>query len=65
MEAKASAGIIGALPFIVGGLVYLTSPELHHAAVHRPAPATSILGARGIWMSIGIFVMRKMINFDV
>ena len=24
-----------------------------------------ILGVSGVWMSIGIFVMRKMINFDV
>ena len=28
---------------------------------HRPL----ILGIAGIWMSIGIFVMRKMMNFDV
>jgi hypothetical protein len=34
MEAKASAAIIGALPFIVAFLVYLSSP-LHHAAVHH------------------------------
>ena len=37
-EAKASAGIIGALPFVVGVLVYLTSPDYIVAAVdhHRP-----------------------------
>ena len=38
MEAKASAVIIGALPFIVSMLVYLTSPALYHALFSR-APA--------------------------
>lgn len=64
MEAKASAAIIGALPFIVATLVYLSSP-----AYIMPLFTTStghlILGISGIWMSIGIFVMRKMINFEV
>lgn len=64
MEAKASAAIIGALPFIVGALVYLSSP-----AYITPLFVTStghlILGVSAFWMSIGIFVMRKMMNFDV
>jgi tight adherence protein B len=64
MEAKASAIIIGALPFIVAFLVYLSSP-----AYIMPLFTTStghlILGISGIWMSIGIFVMRKMMNFEV
>ena len=33
MEAKASAMIIGALPFIVGGLVVHGQPGLHLAAL--------------------------------
>jgi hypothetical protein len=37
MEAKASAVIIGALPFIVATLVYLTSPALHDDPVHGSA----------------------------
>ncbi|MEP9398043.1 type II secretion system F family protein [Mesorhizobium sp. KR2-14] len=64
MEAKASAMIIGALPFIVAFLVYLSSP-----AYIMPLFTTStghlILGISGVWMSIGIFVMRKMMNFEV
>ena len=36
-EAKASAGIIGALPIAVMTLVYITSPQLHLAAVDRTA----------------------------
>lgn len=64
MEAKASAVIIGALPFIVALLVYLTSP-----AYIMPLFTTSkghlILGISAIWMTMGVFVMKKMINIDV
>ena len=64
MEAKASAAIIGALPFIVAFLVYLTSPEYIMVLFHDPR-GHLILGISGIWMSIGILVMRNMINFDI
>ena len=64
MEAKASAVIIGALPFIVGFLVYLSSPN-YIMPLFTTSTGHLILGVSGIWMSIGIFVMRKMMNFDV
>jgi tight adherence protein B len=64
MEAKASAAIIGALPVIVAGLVFITSP-----AYIMPLFITStghlILGLSAFWMAIGIMIMRKMINFNV
>jgi len=64
MEAKASAAIIGALPFIVAALVYLTSPN-YIMPLFTTSTGHLILGIAGIWMSIGIFVMRKMMNFEV
>jgi tight adherence protein B len=64
MEAKASATIIGALPMIVMGLVYLSSPKYIKLLFTDPT-GHLILGASVIWMAIGIFVMRRMINFDV
>lgn len=64
MEAKASAVIIGALPFIVAFLVYLSSPN-YIMPLFTTSTGHLILGVSGIWMSIGIFVMRKMMNFDV
>ncbi len=64
MEAKASAAIIGALPFIVAGLVYLSSPN-YIMPLFTTSTGHLILGIAGIWMSIGIFVMRKMMNFEV
>ncbi|WP_416065157.1 type II secretion system F family protein [Rhizobium sp. ZK1] len=64
MEAKASAVIIGALPFIVATLVYLTSPQYMMVLFTDPR-GHFILGFSAVWMSIGIFVMRNMINFDI
>ena len=64
MEAKASAAIIGALPFIVALLVYLTSPE-YIMILFQDSRGHLILGVSAVWMSIGIFVMRSMINFDI
>ncbi|RUM26750.1 pilus assembly protein [Rhizobium vallis] len=64
MEAKASAVIIGALPFIVATLVYLTSPNYMMVLFTDPR-GHFIMGASAIWMSIGIFVMRNMVNFDI
>ena len=63
MEAKASAAIIGALPIIVMGLVYLTSPKYISLLFTDPM-GNLILGASAIWMMTGIFVMKRMINFD-
>jgi len=64
MEAKASAAIIGALPFIVAFLVYLSSPN-YIMPLFTTSTGHLILGVSGVWMSIGIFVMRKMMNFEV
>ena len=64
MEAKASAVIIGALPFIVAFLVYMSSPN-YIMPLFTTSTGHLILGVSGLWMSIGIFVMRKMMNFEV
>ncbi|RWL43355.1 MAG: type II secretion system F family protein [Mesorhizobium sp.] len=64
MEAKASAVIIGALPFVVAFLVYLSSPT-YIMPLFTTSVGNLILGCSGVWMSIGILVMRKMMNFEV
>jgi tight adherence protein B len=64
MEAKASAVIIGALPFIVAFLVYLSSPNYIMPLFTHPT-GHFILVVSGIWMSMGIFMMKKMMNFDI
>jgi tight adherence protein B len=63
MEAKASAGIIGALPPGVMTLVYISSPQYISLLWTEPM-GRMMLAACVLWMSIGVFVMRKMINFD-
>jgi tight adherence protein B len=63
MEAKASASIIGALPIVVMGLVYFTSPAYIELLWIEPL-GRMMMAACGTWMFIGIMVMRKMINFD-
>ena len=63
MEAKASAGIIGALPPLVMVLVYLSSPAYISLLWTHPI-GQLMLVASALWMSAGILVMKKMINFD-
>jgi tight adherence protein B len=63
MEAKASAAIIGSLPPIVMIMVYLTTPGYISLLWTHPTGQLMLVGCV-IWMSIGIMVMKKMINFD-
>ena len=64
MEAKASAAIIGALPFTVALLTYLSSPD-YISLLWTTSTGKLALMAAGSWMTIGIFVMKKMISFKV
>ena len=61
-EAMASAGIIGALPPVVMGLVFLTTPAYIILLFTDARGQLMLLGA-GVWMAAGIFVMKKMIAF--
>jgi tight adherence protein B len=62
-EAKASAGIIGALPVAVMTMVYITSPQYISLLWTEPL-GRAMLAASVVWMSMGVMVMKKMINFD-
>lgn len=62
-EAKASAMIIGALPFLVTTLIYATSPDYIELLFTTRMGNFLIMGGL-LWMSMGVFIMRKMINFD-
>ncbi len=63
-EAKASAMIIGALPFLVMGAVKLSSPAYLDPLFLTKTGNFILLGA-GLWMSMGIFVMKKMMQIKV
>jgi tight adherence protein B len=62
-EAKTSALIIGALPPCVILAVYFTSPN-YIGLLWNDKLGNIMLIFSGLWMLLGIFVMRKMINFD-
>jgi tight adherence protein B len=63
MEAKASASIIGALPPIEMVLVYITTPDYISLLWTHPTGQVMLVGCL-LWMSMGVLVMKKMINFD-
>ena len=63
-ESKASAYIVGALPFIVFTLVYLMNPDYMGKFFEDQRLIVAGLGAL-IWMSIGGFIMAKMVNFEI
>ena len=63
-EAKASAMIIGSLPFLVMGAVKLASPEYLTPLFATQTGNFILLGA-GMWMGTGIIVMRKMVQIKV
>jgi tight adherence protein B len=61
-EATASAMIIGCLPPGVVVLISLTQPGYMFPMFHDPRGQLMMMGG-ATWMSMGIFVMRRMINF--
>jgi tight adherence protein B len=63
-ESKASAYIVGALPFIVFTLVFLIAPEYIGGFFYEPRLMIAGLGAL-VWMSVGVFIMAKMVNFEI
>lgn len=61
-EAVASSFIIGSLPPGVVTLISLTSPQ-YMGLMYTTSTGHMLLLGAGIWMSLGIVIMRKMINF--
>lgn len=62
-EAKASAGIIGSLPFVVAGIVTLVSPRYLEPLWTTPL-GNIWLGVAFFMLVLGVFVMNRMIQFD-
>ena len=61
-EAVASAYIIGSLPPGIMMLVKITAPTYMDTMFTRDVGREMLAGG-AIWMAMGIFVMRRMINF--
>ena len=63
MEAKASAAIIGAVPFVVTLLLYMSSPK-YISLLWMTQHGRIVSAIACLWMTIGAVMMRKMISFD-
>ncbi|MDV3257235.1 MAG: type II secretion system F family protein [Sphingomonas sp.] len=63
-ESKASAFIVGSLPFIVFGLVYMINPGYMSGFFSDQRLIVAGLGGL-CWMGIGVFIMAKMVNFEI
>ena len=63
-ESKASAYIVGSLPFIVFGLIMMINPG--YMGEFFVDDRLIIAGLGGlVWMGIGVFIMAKMVNFEI
>lgn len=62
-EARSSAAIIGALPILVGIILFMVSPE-YLGLLFTTTAGTIAVVAAGLWMLLGAQVMRSMIRFD-
>lgn len=63
-ESKASAYIVGSLPFVVFGLVWSVNPEyLSGFFVEQRLMIAGMVGL--VWMGIGVAIMAKMVSFEI
>lgn len=63
-ESKASAMIVGALPFIVFGLIWWINPK--YIDTFFTDERLIVIGLGGFtWMSIGVWIMSKMVSFEI
>ncbi|MFZ4807007.1 MAG: type II secretion system F family protein [Hyphomicrobiaceae bacterium] len=61
-EAKASAYVLGSMPFAVGTMLYLSSRD-YIMVLFETKTGQFMLLCSAVWMTLGILMMRKMINF--
>ncbi len=63
-ESKASAWIVGALPFIVFGLIwFINGKYMQNFFIDQRLMIAGGIGL--VWMAIGAFIMSKMVNFEI
>ena len=63
-EAKASAAIIGSLPFCIMAVMTVVNPEYLNPLWFTRL-GNILVAASAAWMTIGVLIMRKMINFEI
>ena len=63
-ESKASAYIVGALPFIVFVMIWWINPTYISGFFSEDRLIVAGLGGM-VWMGIGVFIMAKMVSFEI
>lgn len=63
-EAKASAAIIGSLPFILSGALAVLQPKII-SLLFTTTTGNMAIGVGIVMMIVGSLVMRQMIHFDI
>lgn len=63
-EARASAYIIGSLPFILGTIIYMLNPEYTGTLFYDPRGKLMVVAGL-VWLSIGAGTMAKMVRFEI
>jgi tight adherence protein B len=63
-ESKASAYIVGALPFIVFFMIWWINPDYVGGFFSEDRLIVAGLGGM-VWMGIGVFIMAKMVSFEI
>ena len=63
-ESKASAYIVGSLPFFVFGAIMFINPSYMGGFFEDDRLIIAGIGGL-VWMSIGAFIMAKMVNFEI
>jgi tight adherence protein B len=63
-ESKASAYIVGSLPFIVSAMIFWMNPEYLGGFFIDERLMVAGLGGF-VWMGIGVAIMAKMVSFEI
>lgn len=63
-EGRASAYIVGSLPFVMFGILLLMNYD-YASVLFTDSRAIAIISGSMLWMLIGVFIMARMINFEI
>jgi tight adherence protein B len=63
-ESKASAYIVGSLPFLVFAMIWWINPN--YLGAFFVDERLMVIGLGGlVWMGLGVFIMAKMVSFEI
>jgi tight adherence protein B len=63
-EARMTAAIIGSMPFLISGMIYLINPE-YISLLWTDRLGLKIFYGGLAWMGLGVFIMKQMISFEI